>query len=112
MYFPGDPLLASTRSTACDQPAAERLVATFDSQTTPERRLGYRCDIVLRGPRTHADGGPTTSDRGTDPPPDHRPLLRHALGSRTTTTYVSPPRRAIQLPARARRDGAPPSPTR
>jgi protocatechuate 3,4-dioxygenase, beta subunit len=52
MYFPGDPLLAldpifnSVPGTA----ARERLVAAFDIHTTvPDRALGYRFDIVLRG---------------------------------------------------------------
>jgi len=57
MYFPGDPLLdidpifQSVPSAA----ARERLVAKFDLPLTqPEFALGYRFDIVLRGP----DGTP------------------------------------------------------
>lgn len=52
MYFPGDallpfdPIFNSIRS----QTARERLIATFDWDTTvPEYGLGYRFDIVLRG---------------------------------------------------------------
>jgi protocatechuate 3,4-dioxygenase beta subunit len=55
MYFPGDPLLdhdpifLSVR----DSRARERLVCDFDLSTTvPERALGYRFDIVLRGPES------------------------------------------------------------
>lgn len=52
MYFPGDPLLAHDpifNSTA-DEKARHRLVADFDWDTTqPERALGYRFDIILRG---------------------------------------------------------------
>lgn len=52
MYFPGDPLLAHDpiyNSTA-DEKARRRLVADFDLDTTqPERALGYRFDIILRG---------------------------------------------------------------
>ncbi len=52
MYFPGDPLLPHDpifNSTA-DPRARERLVSTFDLETTmPEHALGFRFDIVLRG---------------------------------------------------------------
>ncbi len=52
MYFPGDPLLPADpifNSTA-DPMARDRLVSTFDWETTePEFALGYRFDIVLRG---------------------------------------------------------------
>ncbi len=52
MYFPGDPLLPADpifNSTA-DPRARDRLVSTFDWETTqPEFALGYRFDIVLRG---------------------------------------------------------------
>ena len=52
MYFPGDPLLAFDpifNSTA-DERARNRLVSTFDWETTtPQFALGYRFDIVLRG---------------------------------------------------------------
>jgi len=54
MYFPGDPLLASDpifNSTA-DENARQRLISTFDWDTTiPETALGFRFDIVLRGPQ-------------------------------------------------------------
>jgi len=52
MYFPGDPLFAfDPIFNAVPDPAArERLVARFDlAITEPERALGYRFDIVLRG---------------------------------------------------------------
>jgi protocatechuate 3,4-dioxygenase beta subunit len=53
MYFPGDPLLAFDPMYNCvpDGRARERLVSTLDWElTVPERALGYRFDIVLRGP--------------------------------------------------------------
>jgi len=53
MYFPGDPLLALDpifHATA-DEAARNRLVASFDlGVTRPEWALGYRFDMVLRGP--------------------------------------------------------------
>ncbi len=52
MYFPGDPLLAYDPIFQCvpDEKARNRLIATFDWETTaPEYALGYRFDIVLRG---------------------------------------------------------------
>lgn len=53
MYFPGDPLLALDpifHATA-DEAARNRLVASFDlAITRPEWALGYRFDMVLRGP--------------------------------------------------------------
>jgi protocatechuate 3,4-dioxygenase, beta subunit len=52
MYFPGDPLLAYDPifNSIADERARNRLVCTFDWQTTiPETGLGYRFDIVLRG---------------------------------------------------------------
>jgi protocatechuate 3,4-dioxygenase, beta subunit len=52
MYFPGDALLACDpifNSTA-DERARNRLISVFDWETTvPERALGYKFDIVLRG---------------------------------------------------------------
>ncbi len=52
MYFPGDPLLEHDpiyQSVPVE--ARERLVAAFDIELTePEFALGYRFDIVLRGP--------------------------------------------------------------
>jgi protocatechuate 3,4-dioxygenase, beta subunit len=53
MYFPGDPLLAYDPIFNCvpDPAARERLIAAFDLELTrPEWALGYRFDIVLRGP--------------------------------------------------------------
>ena len=52
MYFPGDPLLPYDPMFLCvpDEQARNRLVSTFDWDTTiPEFALGYRFDIVLRG---------------------------------------------------------------
>ncbi len=52
MYFPGDPLLALDPifQSVPDAAARERLICGFDLETTvPERALGYRFDIVLRG---------------------------------------------------------------
>jgi protocatechuate 3,4-dioxygenase beta subunit len=53
MYFPGDPLLAFDPMFNCvpDERARNRLVSNFNWETTiPEIALGYRFDIVLRGP--------------------------------------------------------------
>jgi protocatechuate 3,4-dioxygenase beta subunit len=53
MYFPGDPLQAVDPifNSIPSERARERLVSTFDWETTkPEWALGYRFDIVLRGP--------------------------------------------------------------
>ena len=52
MYFPGDPLLALDPifNNIPDEAARARLVAEFDIDlTVPDRALGYRFDIVLRG---------------------------------------------------------------
>ncbi|MGC8468921.1 MAG: protocatechuate 3,4-dioxygenase subunit beta [Acetobacteraceae bacterium] len=52
MYFPGDPLLELDPIflSIPDRAARERLIARFDLDTTaPERALGYRFDVVLRG---------------------------------------------------------------
>jgi protocatechuate 3,4-dioxygenase beta subunit len=52
MYFPGDPLLALDPifQSVPDAAARERLICSFDLETTiPERALGYRFDVVLRG---------------------------------------------------------------
>lgn len=52
MYFPGDPLLDHDPVFLAtpDAAARARLVAQFDlGITEPERALGYRFDIVLRG---------------------------------------------------------------
>lgn len=53
MYFPGDPLFDADPifQSVRDPHARERLVSTFDWETTtPEWALGYRFDIVLGGP--------------------------------------------------------------
>lgn len=52
MYFPGDPLLSlDPIVNALDAAAATRLVCRFDiERTVSEWALGYRFDIVLRGP--------------------------------------------------------------
>ena len=53
MYFPGDPLLPLDPifNATPDEAARNRLVAAFDlALTEPEWALGYRFDIVLRGP--------------------------------------------------------------
>ena len=53
MYFPGDPLLDEDPMYNCvpDERARRRLVSALDWETTiPEIALGYRWDIVLRGP--------------------------------------------------------------
>ena len=52
MYFPGDPLLALDPifNSIASERARLRLIAAFDlALTEPERALGYRFDIVLRG---------------------------------------------------------------
>ena len=52
MYFPGDPLLPFDPifNSVPDERARNLLIASFDWDTTlPERALGYRFDIVLRG---------------------------------------------------------------
>ena len=52
MYFPGDPLMDNDPIFKCtaDEAARNRLVSTFDWQTTmPLHALGYRCDIVMSG---------------------------------------------------------------
>lgn len=54
MYFPGDPLLAFDPMYNCvpDERARQRLVSTLDWETTiPQIALGYRFDIILRGPQ-------------------------------------------------------------
>ena len=53
MYFPGDPLLAFDPifNSTPDEKARYRMVSAFDWESTaPEWALGYRFDIVLRGP--------------------------------------------------------------
>jgi protocatechuate 3,4-dioxygenase beta subunit len=52
MYFPGDPLLPFDPIYNCtaDEDARKRLISGFDWETTiPDRALGFRFDIVLRG---------------------------------------------------------------
>jgi protocatechuate 3,4-dioxygenase, beta subunit len=52
MYFPGDPLLETDPIYNCtaDEAARRRLIAAFDWQSTiPEKALGYRFDLTLRG---------------------------------------------------------------
>ena len=54
MYFPGDPLLAfdPIYNSIADVNARQRLVAEFAWEVTqPEFALGFRFDLVLRGPR-------------------------------------------------------------
>lgn len=53
MYFPGDPLLPYDPMFNCvsDERARNRLISKLDWEATiPEIALGYRFDIVLRGP--------------------------------------------------------------
>jgi len=53
MYFPGDPLFAfdPIYQSIPDEKARQRLVSTLDMETTqPQWALGYKFDIVLRGP--------------------------------------------------------------
>jgi protocatechuate 3,4-dioxygenase, beta subunit len=53
MYFPGDPLLPFDPIFNCtaDEKARNRLISHFDWETTiPQEALGYRFDVVLRGP--------------------------------------------------------------
>ncbi len=52
MYFPGDPLFPFDPifQSIPDEKARQRLISKFDLETTqPERALGFRFDIVLRG---------------------------------------------------------------
>jgi protocatechuate 3,4-dioxygenase, beta subunit len=53
MYFPDDPLVPlDPIANAVPQPYRDRMVARFDLATTrPNWALGYRFDVVLRGPR-------------------------------------------------------------
>ena len=53
MYFPGDPLFAFDPifQSIPDERARQRMVSKFDLETTqPQWALGYKFDIVLRGP--------------------------------------------------------------
>lgn len=52
MYFPGDPLLPfdPIYNSVPDEAARERLIASFDWETTtPNHALGFRFDLILRG---------------------------------------------------------------
>jgi len=52
MYFPGDPLFPFDPifQSIPDEGARQRLISSFDLETTePERALGFKFDIVLRG---------------------------------------------------------------
>jgi protocatechuate 3,4-dioxygenase beta subunit len=62
MYFPGDPLMAHDPiyNSIRDDRARQRMVAAFDFATAiPSHALGYKFDIVLRGP----DGTPMETTR-------------------------------------------------
>lgn len=53
MYFPGDPLLSVDPifNCAADEKARNRLIAQLDWESTqPDEAIGFRFDIVLRGP--------------------------------------------------------------
>jgi protocatechuate 3,4-dioxygenase beta subunit len=53
MYFPGDPLFAYDPifQSIPDEKGRQRLISKFDLETTqPQWALGYKFDIVLRGP--------------------------------------------------------------
>ena len=53
MYFPGDPLFGQDPifNSVRDPAARERMICAFDLDATePEWALGYRFDVVLRGP--------------------------------------------------------------
>jgi protocatechuate 3,4-dioxygenase beta subunit len=52
MYFSGDPLLMLDPifNSVPDEAARKRLLAVFDiALAVPDRALGYRFDIVMRG---------------------------------------------------------------
>jgi protocatechuate 3,4-dioxygenase, beta subunit len=54
MYFPGDPLMPHDPilQSIPDPAGRERLVSRWDPETTvPQWALGYRWDIILRGPQ-------------------------------------------------------------
>jgi protocatechuate 3,4-dioxygenase beta subunit len=55
MYFPGDPLFPYDPifQSIPDEKARQRVISKFDLETTkPEWALGFRFDIVLRGPES------------------------------------------------------------
>jgi protocatechuate 3,4-dioxygenase beta subunit len=77
MYFPGDPLLDldPVFLSIPDRAARNCLVCQLDMTVTePERALGYRWDVVLRGrtatPIESASGGLTSSRRSTGTLPE------------------------------------------
>jgi protocatechuate 3,4-dioxygenase beta subunit len=54
MYFPGDPLFFQDPifNSVPDERARQRMIASYDHDATEaEWALGFRFDIVLRGPR-------------------------------------------------------------
>jgi protocatechuate 3,4-dioxygenase, beta subunit len=62
MYFPGDPLFAfdPIYQSIPDERARQRMVCKFDLETTqPQWALGYKFDIVLRGPEATPFEGAT-----------------------------------------------------
>jgi protocatechuate 3,4-dioxygenase beta subunit len=62
MYFPGDPLLPFDPmfQSVPDENMRNRLIATLDWQATvPQFAVGYRFDIVLRGPNETPMESPT-----------------------------------------------------
>jgi protocatechuate 3,4-dioxygenase beta subunit len=62
MYFPGDPLLPTDPIFNCvsDEQARSRLISSFDWDITiPEQALGFKFDIVLRGPESTPFESPT-----------------------------------------------------
>ena len=83
MYFPGDPLFDHDPifHSVRDPQARERLICALRPRhdRQPEWALGYRFDIVLRGPRGDADGALMTLP---DALADRRAVLR-VSGSRT-----------------------------
>jgi protocatechuate 3,4-dioxygenase, beta subunit len=53
MYFPGDPLFPfdPILNSIPDETARQRLISSFEMDLTkPDWSLGFRFDIVLRGP--------------------------------------------------------------
>ncbi len=79
MYFPGDPLFPQDPifNSVRDPKARERMISEFDRETTePAWALGFRCDIVLRGPMRRRSRS-RTIDADRHPIADGRALLRH-----------------------------------
>lgn len=55
MYFPGDPLFFQDPifNSVRDEKARQRMISSYDHDTTmPEWALGFRFDLVLRGPES------------------------------------------------------------